>query len=336
MERKRDFYIVNRSELPACLIVQPIHSAGMGRLKDAGVLPVDSLDAVDPGRIVAAITRNAGFSGQQMNGLPDLKVVAVHGVGYDPVDIDTATSLGISVTNTPGSNERSVAEQAIALIFALAKQVVAADTAARTGDFAFKYSVDLMEVAGLTLGILGFGAIGRQTAAIGRALGMRVIALSSHQPDAVFERLGVVRASSLQVLLRESDVVSLHLPSTPSTRNIIGREQLALMKPTSLLINTGRGSTVDEDALVNALRDGTIRGAGLDVFRSEPLDPNHPLCSLPNVILSPHLAGSTEAALRRTAIAAAECVLTVLSDKWPETLVNPQVWASRRQSILNR
>lgn len=327
---------MNRSELPACLIVQPIHSAGVDRLKDAGILPVDNLDHVDPACIVAAITRNAGFSGQQMNTLPNLQVVAVHGVGYDPVDVDTATSLGISVTNTPGSNERSVAEQAIGLMFALAKQVVAADSATRKGDFAFKYSADLIEVAGLTLGILGFGAIGCQTAAIGRALGMRVIALSSHQPDAVFERLGVVRASSIQMLLRESDVVSLHLPSTPSTRNVIGREQLALMKPTSLLINTGRGSTVDEDALVDALRDGTIRGAGLDVFRSEPLDPNHPLCSLQNVILSPHLAGSTEAALRRTATAAAECVLTVLANKRPETLVNPQVWASRRPSLFNR
>jgi D-3-phosphoglycerate dehydrogenase len=297
-------------------------------------LPIDSLDDFNPARVVAAITRNAGFSGRQMKTLKNLRVIAVHGVGYDPVDVETATQLGVAVTNTPGTNERSVAELAIALMFALAKQVVAADAAAREGDFGFKYSADLTEIAGLTLGILGFGAIGRQTAAIGRALGMRVVALSKHQPDAVFERLGVVRASSLQTLLSDSDVVSLHLPATPSTRNLIGREELALMKPTSLLINTGRGSTVDEDALVDALREGRIRGAGLDVFRSEPLDPNHPLCSLQNVILSPHLAGSTEAALRRTAIASAECVLAVLADKRPETLVNPQVWPSRRQSLL--
>lgn len=319
---------------PACLIVQPIHQTGIKCLREAGLLPVDRIDAVDPGRIVAAITRNAGFSGEQMKALTELRIVAVHGVGHDPVDTDIATRLGIAVTNTPGSNERSVAEQAIALMFGLTKRLVAADGAARKGDFSFKYSADLMEIAGLTLGILGFGAIGRQTAAIGRALGMRVIAFSNHQDDRVFDRSGVLRASTLEAVLGESDVVSLHLPATSSTRNMIGRQELALMKPTSFLINTGRGSTVDEDALVEALRSGKIRGAGLDVFQSEPLTPDHPLCSLPNVILSPHLAGSTEAALERTAVAAADCVLSVLADRQPATLLNPQVWAMRRSSPI--
>lgn len=295
-------------------------------------MTTDTLHGLDPARIVAAITRNAGFSRAQMDALPNLRVVAVHGVGYDPVDIETASRLGIAVTNNPGTNERSVAEHAIGLMFALAKQVLAADVATRQGDLSFKYSAGLTEIAGLTLGILGFGGIGRQTAALGRALGMRVTAVSDHQPDTVFERMGVTRAASLEALLSGSDVVSLHMPSTASTRNLIGRKQLALMKPTSFLINTGRGSTIDEEALVAALQAGAIRGAGLDVFGSEPLDPASPLCALKNVVLSPHLAGSTEAALERTAIAAADCVLEVLSGRRPDTLVNPDVWASRRQS----
>lgn len=316
--------------VPACLIVQPIHAAGSERLRAAGILPVTDEDEISPDRIVAAITRNAGFSAARMEALPKLHAIAVHGVGYDPVDINAATRLGIAVTNTPGTNERSVAEQAIALLFALAKQVIAADGAARNGKFDFKYTADLVELCGLTLGIVGFGAIGRQTAAIGRALGMQVLAYSRHQPASTFEKLGVTRANSLEDLLRTSDVVSLHLPATPETYHVIGREELALLKPTAFLINTGRGNTIDQEALVAALQKGSIRGAGLDVFSKEPLPADHPLCTLSNVVLSPHLAGSTEASLRKTAEAAVDCVLSVLAGKRPETLINPEVWSARR------
>lgn len=322
-------------DAPACLIVQPIHTAGTQRLCEAGLLPVTDVEAAGPERIVAAVTRNAGFPAALMERLPGLRVIAVHGVGYDPVDVDVATRLGIAVTNTPGTNERSVAEHAIALLFALAKQVVGADAAARSGDFDFKYSADLVELAGLTLGIVGFGGIGRQTAAIGRALGMHVLAFSRYQPDTVFDRLGVTRAPSLEAVLRASDVLSLHMPADPGTHNAIGRDQLALMKPTAFLINTGRGSTVDEKALVEALRAGTIRGAGLDVFRREPLSPDHPLCSLKNVVLTPHIAGSSDASLRKTAVAAVDCVLSVLAGKRPDTLVNPQAWPVRRRPSIH-
>lgn len=329
-ECKRNFTTVSKSEFPACLIVQPLDSAGLDRLSEANIEPIDSLDGVDPSRVVAVITRNAGFSGAEMKALPNLRVVAVHGVGYDPVDVETASRLGIAVTNTPGTNERSVAEHAVGMMFALCKQSIRADAAVRRGDRSFKNAVKLTELAGSTLGIVGFGGIGRQTAALALALGMRVTALSNYQPDTVFEQLGVTRVQSLEKLLRESDVVSLHLPSNASTRNLIGRAELALMKPNSILINTGRGNTIDEDALVDALRSGNISGAGLDVFSSEPLDPAHPFCTLGNVVLSPHLAGSTQAALRRTALAAAACVLSVLSGERPGTLINSEVWASRR------
>lgn len=321
---------MNPDTAPACLVVQPIHAVGGERLRAAGLMPVTDADGVAPDRIVAAVTRNAGFPAAWMEALPNLRAIAVHGVGYDPVDIGTATRLGIAVTNTPGTNDRSVAEQAIALLFALAKRVIEADAAVRAGRFDFKYTADLVELAGLTLGIVGFGAIGRQTAAIGCALGMRVLAFSRHQPDATFAQLGVIRAASLEALLRESDVVSLHLPSNTETHNAIGREQLALLKPTAFLINTGRGSTVDEQALVDALKAGTIGGAGLDVFRSEPLPVDHPLCSLSNVVLSPHMAGSSEASLRKTALAAVDCILSVLAGRCPATLVNPEVWPARR------
>lgn len=330
MERKRNICQVTRIAPPVCLIVQPIHSAGIQRLQDQGLQPVTDGVAVDPSHVVAVITRNAGFSAARMEALPCLRVIAVHGVGYDPVDVEAATRSGIAITNTPGANERSVAEQAIALLFALAKQVVGADAAVRAGDFGFKYSADLVELAGLTMGLAGFGPIGQQTAALGRALGMRVVACSRYQPDAVFERLGVDRLPTLEAVLRASDAVSLHMPANDATRNAIGRTQLALMKPTAFLINTGRGDTVDEEALVNALKTGKIRGAGLDVFRCEPLTADHPLRSLKNVVLSPHVAGSTEASLQRTAVAAADCALSVLAGQRPDTLVNASVWPSRR------
>jgi D-3-phosphoglycerate dehydrogenase / 2-oxoglutarate reductase len=315
-----------------CLIVQPIHHAGVELLKSAGITPVlapaydsDSIIAAMSG-MEAVITRDAGLRASAMAAAPTLKVIGVHGVGTDPVDVQEATRRGVCVINTPVANIRSVAEQTLALALALAKAIPAADAAARTGDFNFKYRAPLRELAGLVFGIVGFGNIGRATAALAKAFGMQVFSFSRSQPDATFEQAGVARMTDLDELLRVSDVVSLHLPSTPSTLRIIGARELSMMKPSAFLLNTSRGALIDEEALTAALMERRIGGAGLDVFVQEPLAPTSKLVTLHNVVLSPHVAGSAAEALERTALQVAAQVVDVLVGRRPPHLVNPEVW----------
>lgn len=322
---------------PVCLIVQPIHAAGERRLEEAGIM-LRRAPSADTAAVVpliagadAAITRNAGLAAAAMDAAPGLRIVANHGVGVDQIDIPHATALGIPVTNTPGGNTVSVAEQAIALMMALAKQVVPAHRAAQASDFDVRYRLPFAELSGKVLGIVGFGDIGRATARMAHhGFAMRVIVHSPSAPQEEIEALGYTKADSLDALLRAADVVSLHLPLRPTTRNLIGRRELELMKPTALLINTGRGPTLDEEALVEALRERRIAGAGLDVFSREPLPAGHPLLGLDGVVLSPHTASSTEECLVRMALMVAESVITTLAGRRPPHLVNPQVWEGRR------
>lgn len=314
---------------PTCLIVQPIHAAGLDRLVQAGIRPVPA-SASDPGTVLreigaacAVITRNAGLSAEAMAAAPGLKVVAVHGTGTDAVAVGAAAARGITVCNTPGANAQSVAEHAIALILALAKAIPSSDAAVRRADHAFKYEARFLELSGLTCGLVGLGEIGRAVAGIARALGMRVIGVSRQPSPAAFAATGVEPRPSLDALLAESDVVSLHLPLTAQTRQMIGMRELALMKRSAFLVNTSRGGLLDEAALADALARGVIAGAGLDVFATEPLPSNSPLAGLPNVVLSPHTAGSTAQALERMARLAADQVVDVLAGRAPRHPVSP-------------
>jgi D-3-phosphoglycerate dehydrogenase len=318
--------------LKDCLIVQPIHPAGAEVLTRAGIRPVAASSA-DPASILreivgasAVITREAGLAAEAIEAAPLLRVIASHGIGTDPIAVETATRRGVAVTNAPHANVRSVAEQALALTLALAKSVVGADAAVRAGDRSFKYDARLVELSGAVFGVVGFGNTGRATAALARSVGMRVVGLSRSQPDAAFAAAGVERVADLGALLAVSDVVSLHLRVTAATRTVIGERELALMKPHAFLINTSRGAFIDETALAAALRDGMIGGAGLDVFQREPLPPDSPLLALSNVTFSPHIAGSTRQALERTAVMAAEQVVAVLAGRKPAHLVNEEVW----------
>ncbi|KZC02332.1 hydroxyacid dehydrogenase [Methylobacterium radiotolerans] len=319
-----------------CLIVQPIHAAGLDRLRAAGLEPrsASGTDSETLARevadCVAVITRNTGFPARAIAAAPALRVIGVHGTGTDHVATAEATAAGIVVVNTPGANAVSVAEQTLALIFALAKALPEADRSVRTGDDSFKFTARLIELAGLTLGLVGFGAIGQATARLAAALGLRVLAYGPSRPDADFANAGALRAASVDALLAEADIVSLHVPLTPGTRGLIGRDQLARMKREAFLINTSRGGLIDEAALVEALEAGTIAGAGLDVFAQEPLPVDHPLARQPRAILTPHVGGSTGAALIRTAETAATRVVDVLAGRRPGGLVNPDVWERRR------
>ena len=319
-----------------CLILQPIHPAGHETLRQGGVEPCVAADLA-PAALAAAvadvraiITRDAPVGADLIAAAPRLEVIGVHGVGVDPIAVDAATRRGVAVVNTPGTNARSVAEHALALTFHLAKAIGAGDRAARAGDTGFKYRTRLVELEGATFGVVGFGDIGRATARLARGLGMDVVAWSRSRPDADVAAEGVRRAPDLSALLAESDVVSLHLPATPATRGLIGRAEIGRMKPGAFLVNTARGALVDEAALAEALRSGALAGAGLDVFATAGLAPDSPLRGLDTVVLTPHVAGSTEAALRRTAVAVAEAVLDVLAGRRPRHLLDEDAWPRLR------
>jgi D-3-phosphoglycerate dehydrogenase / 2-oxoglutarate reductase len=320
-----------------CLVVQPIHEDGLAVLRRHGVEVVTAPDA-RPETILAlvadvdaVITRNAGLSTAAIDAARRLRVIGNHGIGLDPVDVERATVLGVPVVFTPHANAASVAELAVTLALAVAKRVLLADRATRSGDFGFKYRTPIRELAGGTMGIVGFGRIGRRTAEIfSRAFGMRVLV---HSLEASEDDLAAAGATlvSLEDLLAASDVVSLHVPLLPSTRGLIGARELARMREGAILVNTARGALVDEAALVEALTHGPIGGAGLDVYASESMPPDTPLLHLPNVVLTPHIGGSTREAASRTAVQVAEQVVDVLAGRYPAHLVNPRAWEGRRR-----
>jgi D-3-phosphoglycerate dehydrogenase len=231
-----------------------------------------------------------------------LRVVVKYGSGMDNIDVEAARSRGVQVSSTPGTNARSVAELAIALLLTLARNVALHDRGVRAGSWRRLTGVEL---AGKQLGIVGYGAIGREVARIARGLDMNVVA---HDPLVEEADVDLV---PLDELYAASDAVSLHLPLTDETRGFVGDRELAAMKSTAFLINTARGGLVDESALADALRSGRLAGAGLDGFEMEPLG-NSPLRQLDNVVLSPHAGASTYDAVVRTAAQAVDQLLADL------------------------
>lgn len=239
----------------------------------------------------------------------NLRIVAKHGVGTNDIDVAAAKALGIPVIMATGANAHSVAEHALGLILALSKDFLRQDGQIRKGLWDKKLYAG-RELRGQRLGLVGFGLIGQILARMVAPIGMQVSAYDPFAPEEAFAG-GVERATSLNALLAESDVVSLHCPLTDGTRGLIGAREIALMKPTAFLVNTARGEVVDEPALIAALHAGRIAGAGLDSFAEEPPVAN-PLWQLPNVILTPHVAGVTEDARRAVSIMTATNVLAFL------------------------
>lgn len=281
----------------------------------------------------AILVRTTPITREVLEAAPRLKVVGRHGVGVDNIDVAAATELGIPVVYAPGSNTLAVAEHAVMLMLALAKNVFSADRALRTEhNFASRFTIPSTELAGKTLGLIGFGKIGQAVAKrCGLGFEMRVIAYDPYLNAEAAKALDVTPASSVDEVLEQADVVSLHAPATPENYHLIGREQLQKMRPHALLINTARGPLVDEKALYEALKAGRIAGAGLDVFDPEPPEPSNPLFELPNVIVTPHMAAHTDESLRRMATWAAEGILQVLRGEYPTRIFNPEVWERRRR-----
>ncbi len=256
---------------------------------------------------------------------PRLRVIANMAVGYDNVHLGDAESAGVWVTNTPGVLAQTTADLAFALLLAAARNVVASDRDTRRGGWRTWSPTGFLgpDVHGATLGIVGLGEIGREMAKRARGFAMRVLA-TTRTPRADDEQSLGVEHVDLDTLLAESDFVSLHMPLTPATRGVMGAENLRKMKRSAILINTARGPIVDQDALVEALRAGTIAGAALDVTDPEPLPVSHPLFGLANVIITPHIASASVATRSRMAEMAAGNIIAVLrGDGPPNAVVTP-------------
>lgn len=272
----------------------------------------------------AVIAGGEYFTPEILAGLPQLRVIARAGVGYDRVDVPAATSRKIAVTITPTANHEGVAEQAFALIFAIAKGVVVNDARTRDG----RWSPGTTEpIRGKTLGLVGLGRIGRSTAIRGRALGMTVIATETY-PDLAFARQQGVELVDFDTLLARSDYLSLHCPHNAQTDRFFNRDVFARMKVGSVLINTSRGRLVVEADLLAALQQGHLAAAGLDVFENEPATADNPLFALKNVVVSPHLGGADRLSVDNMAIEAAECIVKLFRGEWPTgAVVNEELRA---------
>lgn len=321
--------------LKKCIIAQPIHPIGAQLMREAGIeviqSPNSSLDALrDLVHDADAVIIRDKFPADVIDIAPKLKVIANHGTGFDKIDVDHAAQVGIPVTYTPETNVRAVAEHAFMLMLATARQAATADKAARAGDWLIKYKLPMQSLFGKTLGIIGWGHTGRLLCDMVKGLNMSVIVWSPSASPEKIEAHGARVMSSLHELLAAADVVSLHRPLRADTKHTINAEALSQMKPSAILINTARGGLIDEKALVTALREKRIFGAGLDVFEHEPLLASADITTLDNVVITPHLAGSTEEAAMATATQCAEQIIAVLNETEPVNLVRPQVWAQRR------
>ena len=256
--------------------------------------------------------------------MPRCRDVVRYGVGVDNVDLDAATEQGIVVAHVLDFCTEEVSNHALLLLLACAKRLLPLDRDLREGCWRRTPLSDLPTISGQTLGIVGLGSIGRALACRAQVLGLEVVACDPYGDAAAAEQCGV-RLLPLEDLLRQSDYVSLNCPATAETCDLIGARELALMKPTAILINTARGALVDEEALAEALRSGRIAGAGLDVFAEEPLPAESPLRQLDNVVLTPHTAGISERSVRLLKAGVGKAAADVLSGRWPRYLANPAV-----------
>jgi phosphoserine phosphatase SerB len=307
------------------LVTEPLHEAGIELLK--GEFEVDVKMGLSPSALMgevgeydAVITRSgtAVTADLLAAGAPRLRVVGRAGIGVDNIDINAATRHNVAVVNAPNGNVRAAAEHTIAMLFALCRNIPQADRLLREGVWG-KNRFMGCEIAGKTLGIIGLGKVGTQVARKAAALDMEVIAY-----DPFVQQGPDVPLVTLDDLLRRADFVTLHVPATPITRNMIGERELDLMKESAYLINCARGKVVDETALCEACHAGRIAGAALDVFESEPMTAS-PLLELPNVIVTPHLGGTTHEAMCASAIEVVGQVRALLMGEYAAHIINPEV-----------
>lgn len=323
------------------LLVEAIHESGVEILKQAGleVVVSPSTDAETLSKfldddVFGMVVRASKLDARVLAAGKNLKIVGRHGAGYNNIDVEAATKLNILVANVPAANTYSVAEYVISTILVLSRKLMQGDAALRSGKLSQpgvslpglvkKYNLGGNELPGRCLGIIGLGKIGRKTAEM--ASGLLQMKVMAYDPYVTTAPAGVRLVTDAREIYREADFITLHALVTKETENMISAAELALMKPTAYLINAGRGELVDEQALADALQQGKIAGAALDVFKDEPPQITNPLFSAPNVLLTPHVAGVTDEAVEGLAVGSAQAVADLYLGKKPAAIVNPEVW----------
>jgi D-3-phosphoglycerate dehydrogenase / 2-oxoglutarate reductase len=302
------------------LLADKIPASGLSPLQDDRFELIEATD-LDPQDLAATlcdvdaviVRSSTTIDRPALAATERLKVIGRAGVGVDNIDVAAATERGIAVFNSPSGNTISAAELTMALILAVMRRVPAADRSMHAGEWDRKNHRG-MELHGKVLALIGAGRIGGEVAKRARSFGMRVIAYDPFLQDERARQLGI-EAVTLEKALAEGDVISLHVPLTEATENLIDRSRLELVKPGAILVNAARGGVLDEDALVDALRAGRIAGAGLDTFTTEPLPADHPLRSLDNVVLTPHIGAATVEAQHNVAFEVAEAVRHALLEE---------------------
>ena len=316
--------IVVPDDFPAVLAGTPAQTRlrKVGRVTHHETLPGEAQELarrIAGAAVVLNIRASSKFTAEVLGRSPGLRLISVWGTGTDHVDLEACRRLGIAVAHTLGANALAVAEHTLALALAAARQIPRLDRETREGKWSRGLGVQLY---GKTLGILGLGAVGRQVARMGGALGMRVVAWTYHPDPALATALGV-ELLGFERVLALADVLSVHVRLTAEATGIIGAREIAAMKRGAILVNTARGPIVDRAALVQALRDGHLAAAGLDVFAVEPVPADDPILSLPNVVLTPHCAGMVQEAILAGLEAAADNVAHFLAGRPAAYVVAP-------------
>ncbi len=314
------------------IITQPFHQDGMAILNEAG-FTTDVSNGGTPEEYLpyvkdadGLIIRIGHIDRHTMEQCPNLKVIGRPGVGVDNVDVKAATELGIPVVIAPGANTRSVAECALTMMLTASKDMVRADRELRKGNWAMRSEYRAYELYGKTLGLIGFGNIGSILSELCKAIGMKVQVYDPFVDAAKITAAGLSYCSSIDPVLETSDVISLHVPLTDETRDLISKKELSRMKKECILVNCARGGIVNEKDLKEALEQKLIMAACLDVFEQEPPPVDDPLMGLDNVIVYPHMAGQTKEASSNVAVGAAKGVVAVIKgQKWPH-VCNPDVY----------
>ncbi len=291
-------------------------------LGPASATPLDPYQALPAALGIVASQHN--YTAELMDLAPELLVISRTGIGFEKVDVAAATARGIAICNTPDAPTVSTAEHAMTLVLMVAKNIKHSEAELKRGGSDFYASHVGIELEGLMLGLVGYGRIARRVAGFARGFGMRIAAVDPYLNESAFD--GVTRFGTIEELVADSDVVSLHVPLTTENAGLIDTDLLATMKSGAVLINTARGGLVDLAALEEALESGHLFGAGLDVTDPEPLPPDHPLLHRPDVVVTPHVAAGTIGAKRKIFTTAFEQVIQVLNGNRPQHLINPEVW----------